>query len=408
MHKALNYSSKIMMLTVSFPLGPGEAFLDEEFRSMAAQGKSLTIVPLRPRGIQNNFSSLAFLGVKLENKPLLSFKVATGALLQFIRTPLGVGRWLWYLLTHGRPSVRLKNLAVLPKALWLARRMQAQGVEHLHVHWAGTTATCGMVAADIAGIPWSLTCHRWDIYENNLLAEKGRRAAFVRFISNRGMADACYLGMPPAKAIVIHMGVKIPENRTPYFNFQPRRLRIICAANLIAIKGHRYLLDAVRLLVDRGVSVELSLAGQGNLLDSLKAHANALSIESNIKFLGQVDHRKLIEMYASHEFDVFVLPSIDIGNGEHEGIPVSLMEAMANGIPVISTQTGSIEELLTPEMGATVPQRDAPALANILLRLALELPYRISYLKFQQKIIRRWSSDLTARVLINFISQNKQ
>jgi colanic acid/amylovoran biosynthesis glycosyltransferase len=395
---------ELLIMTASFPVGSGEGFLAEELQALAGRGAQLTVVPLWPRGISRSLPGIDETQIRFVIRNLVDFRVLIDAFLVGLRSPLALLRWVWTLSVTGRFSHRIKNLATLPKALWLAGFIQKSGIDYLHAHWAATTATCVMVAADMAAVPWSFTAHRWDIYEDNLLALKARKATFARFISRRGMRDAINRGVPENKCTLIHMGVNLPStSKEPEFLPILRPLRIICAANLIPVKGHRFLLEAVGLLHAEGIAATLDLAGHGELRNELERHAKSLGIWDFVSFRGQIRHSELLAAYRSREFDVFVLPSIDLGNGEHEGVPVSLMEAMAYNLPVISTQTGSIEELLPRELGATVPGGDAKALAQVLSQLALSTELRRTYVVRQSQVIREWSSNAVANSLLNRI-----
>jgi colanic acid/amylovoran biosynthesis glycosyltransferase len=394
---------RVCVVTASYPAGAGEGFLAEEFEALRSDGLQLTVVPLWPRGALRR-TAQGLETADLVVAPLFGAKVALHAALQFLRRPLRSTYWFWNLASSGRPALRLKNLAILPKALWLAGLVHAEGWRHLHAHWAATTSTCAMVAADLARVPWSMTCHRWDIYENNLLAEKGRRAAFVRFISRRGLNDARRLGIAQDQGCVIPMGVRLAEGTVVSARSGDVPLRIICVANLIPVKGHRYLVEALAILRDRRVDVHLSLAGTGALRNELQEVANRLGLSDRIEFLGQVDHADLMSRYRQHAFDLLVLPSIDMGGGEHEGVPVSLMEAMAHGIPVLSTRTGSIEELLVPELGATVEDKNADELASAIARMAIDEGFRQQAAERQLGVIQNWSSLRTAGLLKATIS----
>ena len=83
-----------------------------------------------------------------------------------------------------------------------------------------------------------------------------------------------------------------------------------------------------------------------------------------MRFVGQVSHTQILEMYVANQVRAVVVPSIDLGNNLHEGIPVSLMEAMAHGVPVVSTTTGGIPELLADGAGILVPPENPQALAD--------------------------------------------
>jgi glycosyltransferase involved in cell wall biosynthesis len=99
-----------------------------------------------------------------------------------------------------------------------------------------------------------------------------------------------------------------------------------------------------------------------------------------------------------------VLPSVDLGNGEHEGVPVSLMEAMSYGVPVLSTNTGSINELLPLEYGFTVPDKDSDALAQWIENV-YDNPklYQEISLTCRNIIEKNWDVNISVKKLINII-----
>jgi len=395
---------KLLIITASFPVGNGEGFLEEEFQSLEEQGVNLTVVPLFPRGKLNHSKSFKDQKNKYIIRPLIDVSIIITSFYYFLCSPLRVGKWVYTLMRSNSWEIRIKNLTTIPKALWMIGLIKKREINHVHVHWASTTSTCGMIAADFAGVEWSFTAHRWDIYNNNLLAEKGRRATFVRFISCKGINDGIALGVPAEKGIVIHMGVSL-KNKNISFSSRSIDLpiRIVCAANLIPVKGHQYLLQAISGLKKNGVQVSLDLIGQGKLRGKLEQLVYDYGIDSIVKFKGQIKHSELMSSYRRGDYDLFVLPSIDMGSGEHEGIPVSLMEAMAYGIPVLSTRTGSIEELLPRQIGATVPDKDTNALLSVLSVLATNEEYRREYTIMQTKIIKEWNSELVAKKLIKSI-----
>ena len=227
----------------------------------------------------------------------------------------------------------------------------------------------GLIAARIASIPWSLTAHRWDIAENNLLGVKAGSASFVRAINCTGASEMRkaveYEEFDP---IVIHMGVPISAQAD--LNVQRAHpFRGLMAANLIEVKGHVYLLDAMANLAEHGVDVHLDIAGSGPLRAELERSAADRALSDRVRFLGQLSHPDLLDRMRSSEWDFVVLPSIVTATGEHEGTPVILMEAMSCGIPVIATSTGGIPELLEGGAGVLVPEKNSAALATAIRQL---------------------------------------
>ncbi len=360
---------RILYVTASLPAGHGEAFLVPEVEELLSQGHDVRIVPRTPEGefVHNDAQQLQQRSSVL---PLFCGRIAAAALLEAILHPLAALRTLAMLFCCRSPQTILKNLAVYPKGLWLARIARKWRAEHIHAHWISTPATMALIAAEAAGIPWSCTAHRVDINLNNLLQRKVDRAVFVRFISESGRRMAASLGATPTdeKTAVIHVGVAIPD-QVPLPAAPVGVCRLLCPANLYPVKGHAHLLRAMALLRGRGLNCVLQIAGEGWLRPELQQLADDLELGVAIQFLGQVSHDEILAAYLRQEIAMVVVPSVDLGNNLHEGIPVCLMEAMAYGIPVVSTTTGGIPELLFGGAGMLVPPGNATALADAIEQL---------------------------------------
>jgi glycosyltransferase involved in cell wall biosynthesis len=355
---------KIIYVTAYLPHGSDEAFLIPEVKQLMRSGHEVLIVPRSPRGRIVHGHEL----VKWTRRETLhSLRVLKAAVAETLAAPSQTAGALGLLLGSRSPMVTTKNLAIVPKALWLARVAVRWRADHIHCHWAGTTATMTMLASRRSGIPWSFTAHRWDIVENNLLATKATSASFVRLISGDGLRIARALGLGSAdNTRVIHMGVPIPNSVRRRYG---RTKVVLCPARLVEVKGHRFLLEAWRILQRRGLNAELWLAGRGELRERLESLSRALDLAGSVKFLGAVPHDELLKIYAEAPVSAVVLASIDLGSGVHEGIPVALIEAMSYGIPVVATATGGTPELLVPETGLLVPPADPTALADALQSL---------------------------------------
>jgi glycosyltransferase involved in cell wall biosynthesis len=147
-------------------------------------------------------------------------------------------------------------------------------------------------------------------------------------------------------------------------------IRILCAANLVVKKGHADLLRAVAAVREGGAGVRLTLAGDGELRGELEALVRDLHLDDSVTFRGYVGHDTLLEEIRAGSYDVMALTSLELPGGVMEGIPVALMEAMALGLPVVTTSTGSITELVDDGCGRVVPQGDVMAIAGALRELA--------------------------------------
>lgn len=354
---------RIIYVTACMPFGTAEAFIIDEIRELLVKHDVL-IVPRSPGKLGAHGASLA---KHTNRESLLSLRVVTTALGLLTRMPGRVFSSASCVRRSRSLAIALRNLAVLPKALWLASVATLWKADHMHCHWAGTTATMTLIASQLSGIPWSLTAHRSDIVGNNLLIEKAKSARTVRAISEDGRRMMTGLGVKVGRKLrVLPMGVAIP---TDCRYKRPKSAVLFCPADLLEVKGHRFLLHAWRLLQDRGIRGELWLAGEGDLKKSLERLVAQLRISDSVRFLGTINHAILLELYAKGEVSAVALASVDLGGGCREGIPVALVEAMSYGIPVIATSTGGIPELIQPGTGLLVPPADPTALADAILRI---------------------------------------
>jgi glycosyltransferase involved in cell wall biosynthesis len=359
----------VAYVTAELPYGVNEPFIIPEITELERQGCRVTIVPVRPSGgiVHGDARKLLPQTVRL---PLVSLRTLLAVLREALRSPLAVGRAL-SLLRHSRSiGVLLKNLVVFPKGIWLGRYAREAGVQHLHAHWGGTTATLAMVSSEASGIPWSMTAHRWDIREDNLLGIKVRRASFVRVINELGAESLREVVKAPLwRPWVLHMGVRLPR-RGQAEGSPDAPFRALTAANFLEVKGHVYLVDALRELKARRVPVRVEFAGDGPLEGDIERRVREHGLQDHVKFLGRVPHEELLRDMASGTWHAAVLPSVTTPSGENEGIPVFLMEAMACEMAVIATRTGGIPELLGDGAGLLVPDKAPEALAAALESLA--------------------------------------
>jgi colanic acid/amylovoran biosynthesis glycosyltransferase len=349
---------KLVYVTSSLPHGPLEAFVLPEIEALERLGHEVWLVPMYPRGELLHADARPHLA-RTVSEPLFSGAIAAAAVRELPVSPRHALSLLGRTAAT-RPRLAAKNLAVYPKALWLAGQIRDLGAEHVHAHWAATSATLAMTAAELAGVPWSLTAHRWDIREGNLLRKKARSACFVRAISEAGAGELRErVGLEGWSPWLLRMGVDVPATQAPVHDGAP--LRILTAANLLPVKGHRYLFEALSGLEE----TVLDVAGAGPLRAELEEQARDLPVT----FLGAVSHPELLQGLREGRWDAVVLPSVPTDEGDQEGVPVSLIEAMAAGVPVVSTASGAIPELVTEGTGILVPPRDPAALAVALERL---------------------------------------
>lgn len=363
---------RLIYITSSFPFGSGEAFVMPELAALENHGHHVRVVPLWPRGKVTHTDAVHFLP-NTDAADLLTAGIARDCLIAGatrMSTVYRVGSGI----CRAGSALLLKDHVVLPKALWLARRASLWKADHIHAFWASGPASLALAASEISEIPWSFTAHRFDIVENKaLLAYKAQQSRFVRFISKSGFRMSGLAGTPlEEKMKVLHLGVELKDS-VPVVNSLSAPVTILCAASLLPVKGHLVLLKAMEMLRNRGLEFTLYLAGDGELRKNLNQEVHQRALGDRVHFLGSLSHSALMDLYASGTISIAVLASVDLGNGLCEGIPVSLMEAMSFGIPVIATETGGIPELLERGAGWMVPAQQPPALADAL-QLLIQSP----------------------------------
>ena len=268
-------------------------------------------------------------------------------------------------LARSRDPGHAKNALVALKGLALAHWSLENQIGHIHAYWLSSPATVAMIAGEVASIPWSATAHRWDIYERNALDLKARSAAFVRTISARGTRDLRERSPALGERIVqMPLGAVVPQRssrRTPV----SRAFHIVCPAALVAVKGHETLLEAVWQLRERGVPLLCTIAGEGPLRGALEQRIADRALGSSVRLAGFIPQERLHAWYRHGRVNVVVLASHEDVRAM-EGIPSALVEAMAYGVPVVATSSGSVGELVDDRCGRIVPPGDPAALADAI------------------------------------------
>jgi len=398
---------RLLYITAQIPWGRGETFILEELLEIKKREINFLIIPRNPpkeifhRDAESVLNNAIWL-------PLINFKIII-AFWTALLTKIISWKILGVIIKYSRnPFIFLKNLAVFPKSFFVAKIIKKEKIDHIHAHWGSTTATMAYVISKITSIPWSFTLHRWDIKENNMLKEKVKSAKFVRCISEHGENELIKIvgEKYKDKIKVIHMGVKIPSDITEARKVK-KSFTIVTPANLLEVKGHKYLIDACLNLVKQGIkNFQCIFYGEGPLRTELESLIRKRGLTNFIEMLGVISHEKLIELYKNKEIDIVVLPSITTEK-EHEGIPVALMEAMAYGIPVISTNTGGIPELLSNGAGIIVKEKSSEQLAKAILKIMKEENFQEELSeKGYQKIKEEFNIEKNVKILLELIQIN--
>lgn len=352
-----------------------ETFVLNEIRTVEQLGLRTEIYPLMRERQRVVHEEAAPLVARAHFQPILSIAVVLANIGMLVRRPLAYLSIWWEALrgTWGSLNFFAGALAFLPKSVWMARRMERDGICHLHAHFANHPALAAFVVHRLTGIPFSFTAHGSDLHvDRHMLPQKVAAASFVVAISqfNKAMIVEECRGRHAEKVHVVHCGVDpewFGERRAAMADRS--RLHIVCVGSLELIKGHRYLIQACEQLRARGIDFTCHLVGDGPLRNEVARQIARSGLQEYVILHGPRTRQQVAAMVA--RCDVAVLASAPTPRGKREGIPVALMEAMSAGLPVVATRTGGIPELVDDgRNGFLVPPADAAALTDALQRLA--------------------------------------
>lgn len=260
------------------------------------------------------------------------------------------------------------------QAGYLAEILSREPVAHLHAHFANDPTLVAMFTHRLTGIPYSFTAHAKDIYVKTppevLRAEARQAQAVVTCTEYNRKYLVDQVGLTSnGKVHCIYHGIDLSQ-----FKFErPRDSQtgapiILSVARLVEKKGLYDLLGAADILRRRGLSFQVEIIGDGPLRRALETRVMQLGLHDRVRLLGALPHESVCSAY--QRASIFALPCIVAADGDRDGIPNVLPEAMACGVPVVATPISGIPELIETELhGLLVPQNSPVQLAEALDRL---------------------------------------
>ena len=278
-------------------------------------------------------------------------------------------------LDHLLAAERPDTFQVLGQGFDVAAIARQHGVQHLHAHFATVAANVARAAGAFARLPFSVTCHAKDIYRTGIDPDVFRSllgpAAFAVTVceANRRWIESELAGERPIDLRVLYNGVDT-ELFHPRDRRQPAEPFVLGVGRLVEKKGFHHLLDALAQLSARGLRPPCRIVGDGEERVRLLAQRDRLGL-SEVEFVGlrnQDDVRRLMQ-----QATLFVLPCRIGEDGNRDALPTVLLEALAQGLPVISTAVGGVEEIVDHgRAGLLTPIGDEGALAAAIEQLWLD------------------------------------
>ncbi|HSH40327.1 MAG TPA: glycosyltransferase family 4 protein [Chthoniobacterales bacterium] len=259
----------------------------------------------------------------------------------------------------------------LYQAAYVGLRLRELGIQRVHAHFAGMAARTVYWIRQFFGIDYSITAHANDIFAPRdfvvSLEKIIARAAAVVTVSDFS-ADHLRRQFPAHASRVHRVYNGIEASQFPQARFDSEPPLVVGVGRLIEKKGFADLVSACRFLVERRIAVRCAIIGEGPLHESLASHIAHSQLERVVELLGPQSQAQLVERLAAAT--VFVLPCAVEQGGGMDNLPTVIMEAMAAGLPVISTRIGGVPEMVQPGVnGELVPPGDSLALADAIERI---------------------------------------
>ena len=268
-------------------------------------------------------------------------------------------------------DVDTTNAHEVYQAIELALLVEERGIQHLHAHFATSATSVAEMAAMFADVPFTFTAHAKDIFHQEVceqeLERKLSRAAAVVTVSD---FNEQYLkekfGPAAINVLRIYNGLDLED-----FPFSPSastRNQIVAVGRLVEKKGFADLVQACGILRDRGIDFSCTIVGVGDQQTDLEQRVADRQLDSHVEFTGALPQREVIRLV--REAAVFAAPCIVGADGNRDGLPTVLLEAMALGTPCVATDVTGIPEVIRDgQTGLIVRQHDPAHLADAIGRL---------------------------------------
>ena len=339
------------------------------------------------------------------------------------RRPLGLARATAMALAQ---CVRARpRMVSWPKKLYVKELLQAVAlsdellaagdVRHLHAHFAHGTTTVTWLASAITGLPFSFTGHAKDIYAPKLnpaglLRRKLRAARFAVTCTEANLEHLRAIA-PDATVHRVYHGLNADFSRLLAGTVnghapEPDAVRLLGVGRLVPKKGFDVVVDACGLLSRRGVPFQATIVGpDDDAGPGLRRRIAELGLGDRIRLQGQMSQAELLGEY--RRASAFCLPCRVLDDGDRDGIPNVLVEAMASGAPVVTTPISGIPEIVRDGVnGLLVAPDDPEALADAIVRLRedRELARRISH-EAQATVQREFDGERLAGTLVELFEE---
>lgn len=365
---------KVAYLLKKFPR-LSETFILTELLTQERQGTEVFVFSRRAPDAEPRHADVELLRAPVEVLPRYGALTPWESLLTGAGMSLSGEDWfeLQALALDLRGIVRDRLPRVVAEALYLRQRTLELGVDHVHVHFASESAVVAHVLWRLGGPSYSMTVHAKDIYSSNASAELvDRLIASSSFTVTVCDANVAYLAERVSSRARerlrrLYNGIDLDE--FPFIQEGRAEGHILAVGRLVEKNGFDILIDALAELSETGRSFRATLVGAGQAERELRARAKLRGLSPGVlEFTGPLPLEEVRRLLA--RATVFCLPCLVGGDGNRDALPTVLLEALAAGLPCVSTPVAGIPEILHyGRVGRLVPERDARATAHELIAL---------------------------------------
>ena len=371
--------ARIAYLLGQFP-SVSETFILREICALQKLGFHITILSMQPGAELVHDAARPLLQQTRYRPPALSWPSISALFTAPLHKPFGylsaLGLGLSHALRH--PAAITELISSFAAACYFVVTVPPGQMRHIHAHFATYPSTVGLLLAEMLGVGFSMSCHAQDIFTDQakLMRAKIDGAEFITVCTDYG-ADR----LQRKHAMLNSEKLKVIRHGVDFTEFVPGPHRdhhvplIVSVGRLIEKKGFPILLRAAAIIAAEGIEFELAIIGEGPQREELEQLVNGLALADRVHLPGAQSEDELIALYRMA--DVFALAPIVAEDGDRDGLPNVIIEAMAADIPVVATDVGAVAELVVhEETGLLAQPGNAQEIAEYIERALVDRDLR--------------------------------
>ncbi len=360
-----------------------ETFIAREMYWLSQHGVDVSIFSLMRQKHPASSEEAQSLQGRAYYSRMFSWRVLKAQVRFLRRKPIAyfraLARVVWQ--SYREPKVMALALALFPKSVLFAGMMQDGKIQHVHANFVWLEGLAAGVVHDLVGTTFTLHPHAFGLFGRNQTNVRKQLANATHVVTvseyHREYISNLCPTLAPSDVSVVHYGVETSRIMPGAGRTAADPPRILSVGRAVEKKGHEYLIDACALVRGRGLAFvcDIVLGGEHGR-QAMQERIDGHGLSSVVHLLGAHDQDELLGRYQNA--DIFALACVIAEDGDRDGMPNALIEAMACELPVVTTTVAGIPELVQDgESGFLVPERDAEALGHALERLLTDGELRV-------------------------------